>query len=649
MPETGKISQTWLTTKQVSGLMGISPRSVRRKIGKELQGKPTENGYLFELIRLPQKIQRKYQSERSNAGPRESLPELKQWQRDIAFERLDILGKWEGFAKEHNATLNQVVDEFVREYNETHPDKKISRGTLFRWRKVKKEKGVAGLCPKWTNGKEALGDAVFSPEAKQFANDLWLHPNRPTKKNCYFHLEREAKKKGWKIPSFSSMKRFWNAIPRPVEIYHREGEKAFEDKACPSILRQTDNLKPMDVVVGDHHQVDIAVIFPDGRIGFPWLTAWKDVKSRKMVAWALVSTPSSDSINISFQEMVLGYGVPFKGHLDNGRDYKAQAFTGVKRGKLLFEMQDIKVSYNEARIGGIYNDLGMKIIWARKRNAKSKIVERWFKTLVNDFSVWWKGFRGRNIKEKPENLKDEWKKRDLVTLDELKQGMQAFINFYNSKRPHQGIGDRTPDSVFFELLEFKRAVRAEELSLLCSRSAEKTVQKEGIELFNDWYRHPELQFKYLKRKVRIRYYEDDITKVFVFERDGRFICIADKYNDAQWGMESEDFRKHYRWKKVVYESTKEWNKHNLGERLSKEGRQRLIISLAPLKKKEPKVKEIFLETKYAVILAEMEQLEEQKQQRLKELNEYAKKYAALDDPGNDVDVKKYYDKFGRLE
>ena len=51
----------------------------------------------------------------------------------------------------------------------------------------------------------------------------------------------------------------------------------------------------------------------------PWLTAWQDVRSRKIVAWAIYShAPNSDPILSTFRQAVLQQGAPVSVIIDNG-------------------------------------------------------------------------------------------------------------------------------------------------------------------------------------------------------------------------------------------------------------------------------------------------------------------------------------------
>lgn len=617
----------WLPVTQVVELTGLATRTIQMRCKKGIFATRTAEStkgvmrYEVALSSLDVKYQKKYAPIRLKAASRVSLKDLKEWQREAAFKRLEWLLEWEKYAEEKQMGISLVADEFCAKMRE-EKGVRISKPTLYRWKKAVKN-NMADLAPKWNNGREIFGEDKFDPEAKKFARDIWLHPNRPTMKEGWFQTKKKAEANMWRIPSFGTFKRFYGAIPRPVVIKHRHGKKKFEDYAVPVIFRDYEdpNLKPMGIVVGDHHQLDVACIFPDGSTGFPWLTTWMDIKSRKNLAYVLCKKPSSDSINISFQEMSLEYGIVENVLLDNGKDYKCKIFTG-ETGRI--DEETINVSWDKFKFEGIYKELGVKTIFAIPRNAKAKPIERMFLTFINGFSVHWRGFRGRNTKERPEDLNKNWKEGNLPTFEEVKQGLAGYINFYNEDREHRGHGmnERTPNEVFFEGLKTKRAVKPEELALLCSRKGTATVSQNGLYLFDDWYRAPEIMFKYQGRKVRYLYNEDDISKLFVFTLEGQFIGIAEKYNRAQWNMDSDEYAKHMRWKKTVKESTNAWEDEHIPERMSGKEREHLILSRSPKKKEPALVAEVY-ETKYAQLVEEFNTLE----QKRKETHELLKKHS----------------------
>jgi transposase InsO family protein len=441
----------------------------------------------------------------------------------------------------------------------------------------------------------------------------------------YVELKEKAKKKGWAIPSYTTVKEYLNnEIPEAVKERHRRGRKSFEDKVLRPILRDPSDLKPMEVIESDHHQVDVAVKMPDGRVVFPWLTAWMCVRTRKILGWVLVSSPNSDSINISLYQTISKYGVPEKVHLDNGKDYRAKMFTGEGRKGWIWGKT--KVEIDEKAFQGIYGDLGIDIMWATPYNAKTKIIERFFKTFRTEFSVYWRTYRGKDKTERPEELDKRIRKRDVVDFEYLKNAIHYWVDVrYNNEREHRGKGMelRTPNNVFFSMLKTKRAVREEELSLLCTREPKmKTVQNYGIDLFGGWYWNDKIQELYFGRKVGVRHREDDISQIYVFDPEGVFLGIAKRVDDGTWGMNEKDYKRLMQLKKVMRESVKNWEIEHMPVRMTEEEREALI-SKNEKEYIEPELKGKYINTKYTQIVADIvaeEELENMEEGKKKNAN-----------------------------
>ena len=42
------------------------------------------------------------------------------------------------------------------------------------------------------------------------------------------------------------------------------------------------------------------------------------------------------------------------------------------------------------------------------------------------------------------------------SMNEAKERLNVYLTFYNSKRPHQSLDDRTPDAVYFEIVDAEK-------------------------------------------------------------------------------------------------------------------------------------------------------------------------------------------------
>ena len=85
---------------------------------------------------------------------------------------------------------------------------------------------------------------------------------------------------------------------------------------------------------------------------------------------------------------------------------------------------------------------------------------------------------------------------------------------------------KTPNQVYEENLELRRVVSDHEaLRLICGNSVERTVQKNGICMFNNFYYNDTL-LRYVGQKVFAVYDPANIDKVAIFDQDYNAICMT---------------------------------------------------------------------------------------------------------------------------
>ena len=136
--------------------------------------------------------------------------------------------------------------------------------------------------------------------------------------------------------------------------------------------------------------------------GFLYLVAIIDWHSRYVLSWRLSNTLDADFCVEALEE-ALRKGTPEIFNTDQGSQFTSEAFTG------LLERPGIKVSMDGK---GSYND--------------NLFIER----------LW------RTVKYEEVYLKAYQDGRDA------KVGLDSYFRFYNTERPHQALGYRTPAEVF---------------------------------------------------------------------------------------------------------------------------------------------------------------------------------------------------------
>lgn len=181
--------------------------------------------------------------------------------------------------------------------------------------------------------------------------------------------------------------------PKPRTTKPQPGHKIF-----PYLLR--------NMTIDRANQVwaaDITYI-PIGR-GFLYLVAIMDWASRAVLAWRLSNTMDVSFCVSALEEALARFGRPEIFNTDQGSQFTSAAFTGT------LAKAGIKISMD-----------------GRGRWMDNVFIERLWRSLKHE-DIYLKGYAdGR----------------------EAKTGIASWIAFYNGRRPHQALGNRTPMAVWRE-------------------------------------------------------------------------------------------------------------------------------------------------------------------------------------------------------
>jgi len=605
MPDESQTIELWLKTRELAHFLNIEKRSVRRICEKKnyktrkVKSRSGSDGWEIAVSSLPPEILKKIEEERKRKvlESREEFRGLTANQKSVALERQEILNNWSQFAHERGVKLWACAQEFLSELENS--GKKVCRATLFNWLKAYKKGGIVELAP-GKRAKSGVSDNTFSPEALQFLNDTWLTQNQLSIRECYNKLVKMARLKGWKVGSYSSAKRYCNSIPPDVRVMRRNGPKKFSDTVVPYIPRNPESLEPMQLIECDHHQLDVACRYHDGRIIFPWLTLWIDVRSWKPLGWCLCERPNSDSIAVAFYKQGLSHGLPKEVYLDNGKDFRSKLFVGRKKKKEEDCRYDLKPI-----IKGVFDLLKLKVHFALPYNAKAKLIENLFGILTKEFAKWMRGYRGRNVVARPEKLKDEIKKGNILSFDELKENLEGWLSYeFAENRKMWGKyhkGD-TPNNIFYADKERKkRMVREDELMLmLTAHPNQQKVKQNGIWWMDRWYWSEKLHRNYYGKWVQFRVPPDNPDKIFVFDDQDCYIDVAERISEPPHiGITNEQIRKFNRMKKIVRENEEKKYQKLVPKPLTDEERESLAVDRdAAQKHKEPELPVTYINTRF---------------------------------------------------
>ncbi len=169
-----------------------------------------------------------------------------------------------------------------------------------------------------------------------------------------------------------------------------------QHKIYPYLLRGVDIIRPNQV-----WSTDITYIrLPRG---FVYLVAIIDWYSRKVLSWRLSNTMDAGFCVDCLEEAIKVYGVLEIFNSDQGSQFTSDAFTGelLKNG--------VTISMD-----------------GRGRALDNIFVERLWRSVKHE-DVYLKGYH---------------------TVAELTLGLTEYFVFYNNERPHQSLGNRTPNAVY---------------------------------------------------------------------------------------------------------------------------------------------------------------------------------------------------------
>ena len=170
-----------------------------------------------------------------------------------------------------------------------------------------------------------------------------------------------------------------------------------EHKVYPYLLRGLNIERPNHVWATD-------ITYIRMRHGFLYLCAILDWATRKVLAWRLSNTLTTDFCTAALKEALARYGTPEIFNTDQGCQFTSAEFTEVLKA------HSIQISMDGR---GRYHD--------------NIFVER----------LWW-------------TVKHEWVYlRPCENGIEQKQSLAACFDWYNSRRPHQSLDWQTPDETYF--------------------------------------------------------------------------------------------------------------------------------------------------------------------------------------------------------
>jgi len=469
------MTAVWIPTDVLSEALSISDRHARRLAReakhRKRRGRNALEVELSSLDAIRPGASAKVLSIHPELAPREAVdrqagraaivtPDSRSYAtapdsvRERADRRLQAVLSWREATRLRlpaGPTLAERQDAWLASFRAEHAEISVSIPSVRRWDRAFRDRGMDGLVD-GNDGSGRRGLSTIPRDARQVFLGYWLDENCRSVAFAIRETRLFCEGEGIELPEADApFYRLAAGIPRFERAAFRESADDAA-KIYPYISRDYLSVPALDTIESDHHQIDVGVRCDDEecrQVHFPWLTAWMDVRSRKILSWELsIDAPNSHRILTAFRSLVENYGLPNAAYVDNGKDYRSslgKRFWRDREGKPV--TSDESNEFFENR----FFALGVRVQFARPYNAKAKAIERLFRTLIEQC---WKGFesyRGALGKRTKRAQRLHSNPELLPTLPDVRDAVRAQVLEYNDA-PHrgQGMSGRSPNEVFDE-------------------------------------------------------------------------------------------------------------------------------------------------------------------------------------------------------
>lgn len=594
------MEEAYLTVKELAELKGCTERYIRNQISKqkiyaiEINGQvggSSGTHYRIPLSKLEEKIQIKFKrrfkrlqkeafKEETEKEEQETIQELteKEQQEILYWKRL--LQSWRAY-REDAKEKEKADEEFIKLISIQQGGASLNRRTLYRKWKALKEKGERALLD--GRGKHKNHKSKMTKEILDVFEYYYLDQNQPSIQQCMreTQLYFQSKKEEIELPSYATFKRSAEKIPFAVKVYFRKREKEFIDKCAPYIKRMYEDLESNDIWVADNHTFDI-MVEKEGKAVRVYLTAFMDVRSRKMTGWCVTEVPGSDATIYALKKGCEKWGIPKCIYTDNGREFLFHDLGGNGFRKK-------RKAKEEMKLPSILEDLDITFRTALPRNARGKGIERAFYTIKEHFSKLFAAYTGGTILERPDRLKKMVKEgKGLPNIEEFMKFVDIYIEGWYNKQPHTGEGMKgeSPDHIFEKHLTTQRVLPKEKGDLMFMRYAKSNtgmlkVRKNGVSLT---FYGKELQYwseafwkEHLGENVYVRYNPEDLSSVKVYDQEKRYLCDVPLKEELGYKATKEEVRKK---QEENRSAVKEIAKYKAQKEIQPESQLKLVLERA---------------------------------------------------------------------
>ena len=339
-----------------------------------------------------------------------------------------------------------------------------------------------------------------------------------------------------------------------------KGARRFKNENQMKTRRDTKALRVLEYVMGDEHTFDFWASYFDKsgnrRAARPTLVTWIDVRSRVILGATICAHADSSVLKRSILKMIYDEcdSVPYCLHMDNGKDYTAQAMTGKKRS----ERHRDGGQDSDSALKGFYRQIGIATItnsmpyepWGKGEQ------ERFYNRLNEQFSKLFTSYTGtltgsRTDAKVKKDIQALLKAGKLPTFEDVMRELNAFLEEYHNEA-HRGLKDAgeewtKPLELFEKAERYDRHPMAYEYAvMLLLDDAPAYVHKDGIQKNRRRYWDYALA-KYIGHTVNIKFNPDKPDVLHVYDAEnGAKICEAHEARAMSFFATPEEVEAHKR-------------------------------------------------------------------------------------------------------
>jgi putative transposase len=554
----------WYSAQDLAGLPGMpaDESGVRKKAKKNLwksRAKARGKGVEYAITALPEQTRQALLASLAGTLPapaaqtvampaaqpgpmpaviaNQQSARLKDWQRRTAEARQAIVAEVRRMAAlggQENAirtvigmaatgTLPEHLQQLVTVANAKAGiggSRTLSRTSIYRWLKDA-ESGFAGLAPKTRD------DSAIPPWAPALLS-LWQQPQKPTLAAALEKLHGVLQPHIIP-PSYSQARRFLEKMSARDREAGRMGSREIKTIRA-YVKRDSSQMWPGDAYTADGHTLDAEVAHPaHGRAFRPELTTVIDIATRRAVGWSAGLAESTWSVLDALRHACLGCGIPAIFYVDNGSGFKNALMA------------------NEAI--GFMGRLSISLTHSLPYNSQARgVIERahhtiWVKA-ARELPTYMGADMDREAKQKVYKLtradiRAVGTSRLLMAWADFVTWCEQQVDAYNNRPhrslprirdPHTGkLRHQTPMEAWQQAGEEgwqPTLVLENERDDLFRPYKEAITRRALVTLFGNSYFHRDLEH-YHGETVRVGYDIHDASRVWVRDKAGRLICVAE--------------------------------------------------------------------------------------------------------------------------